>query len=108
MVTVPETTVTLEQMAEHLSVTVPAKVQHIYEEAVELVAAVFSEAWRDVSVKSVDNCVRRVGRALRDAEKKASTGAGQTGVNDVPQIRVPADPLTSSYPIIRHYVVMGL
>lgn len=107
MAVVPDSTVTQAQLAAHISRT-PDEAKRIYDEALLIVTDAFASAWRDVPVEFVDECVYRVGRSLRDIEKKASTGAAQVTATEAAPFRVPSDPLASSYSIIRRYVALGL
>lgn len=110
MATIPDTTVTAELIAPKLGANngVTAEVTRLYELAVSEVKDAFASAWKDVPVEIIDECVYRVGRALKDSANKSAGGAGQVAVNDGPPLRAPADPRASSYPLIRRYVVLGI
>lgn len=107
MAVVPVTTVTTADLAPRLGNPGEAEVARILAEAKVIVSDIFAAAWRDVPVEIVDECVYRVARAIKDASK-ASTGAGQVTATDAQPLRSPADPLTSSYPLVRRYVVLGI
>lgn len=110
MAVVPDSTVTAAQLAPRIGANngVTDEVTRIWEEAKILVADIFAGAWRDVPLHVVNECVYRVGRGIKDATNKASNGAGQVTAGDAQPLRAPADPLTSSYPLIRRYVVLGI
>lgn len=110
MPTVPQTTLTPETLRERLGGGSGLTVDYatrLLQEASGLVEDALTEAFRDVPVWAVDLCVERTARGLRDGAK-AATGTGQVGVGDAVPLRSPADPLTSSYPILRRYVVIGV
>lgn len=108
MATVPATTVTAQQLGDRLGTKDQTEAKRLLDLASKMVADTLAHAWRDVPVDVVNELVYRVGRALKDSAKTNSGGAGQVTVTDATTLRAPADPLTSSYPIIRRYVVMGL
>lgn len=110
MAVVPDTTLTAEALRKRLgggSGTTLEDAEALLAEAAGLVADVFKDAHRDVPQWAVDLVVFRTARGLRDGNK-ASTGAGQVGVEGAVPLRSPADPMKSSYPIMRRYVVMGV
>lgn len=110
MANVAETTVTAALLAPKLGEKgAPSdEAKRIYALAVSEVAGAFAGAWKDVPVEIVDECVYRVGRAIKDTTNKSASGSGQVAVNEGPQLRAPADPLASSYALIRRYVVVGV
>jgi hypothetical protein len=106
MANIPATTVTSDQLGSKIGAS-GAEAERLYTEAVDTVTEALATAWRDVPVSAVDECVYRVGRALKDSGR-TSTGAGQMTATDAPGPRNPTDPLASAYPIIRRYVVLGV
>lgn len=109
MATIPDTTVTPALLAPRLGAAeVTPEVTRIFNLAKAEVEDAFKDAWRDVPVAHVDECVYRVGRAIKDATNKAATGAGQVTATEAVPLRAPADCRASAYPIIRRYVVLGL
>lgn len=110
MVAIPATTVTAADLGPRIGVlgAPTPEVIRIHALASGEVARAFAGAWKDVPVETIDECVYRVGRAIKDATNKSSTGAGQVSVTDGPPLRAPADVLASSYALIRRYVVLGI
>lgn len=103
----PVISVTKDSLATRLGKTGEndaAEVERCFDLAeAELLDAV-RNAWREVPTEQADECVLRIGQALWDM-RKTSNGQGQVTVDGQPSLRTPADPLTTSRPIIRKYVI---
>lgn len=103
----PVITVTKDDLATRLAKTGPsdaAEVERCFNLAEENLLDAVRNAWRAVPTGDANECVLRIGQSLWDM-RKTSTGQGQVSVDGPPSPRAPADPLTTSRPIIRKYVI---
>ena len=99
------TTVTDEQLGERCGVKDEAERTRLLALAVSQLETALEESFREMPVEDVDECIYRIGRALKDAGK-TSTGASQLQIDGGAAIpRAPSDPLASSRKIIQRYTV---
>lgn len=106
----PAITVTKDTLASRLGKTGPAdaaEVERCFNLAKDTLLDAVRNAWRAVPGNDADECVLRIGQSIWDM-RKTSNGQGQVSVEGAPSPRTPTDPLVTSRPIIRKYVVMGL
>lgn len=108
MPTVPATSLTAAAISHRIGNPGESETERIFDLAVGEVEAAFAGAWRHVPVAVVDECVYRVARAIKDSANKNAGGGGQVTATEGAPLRTPADPLVSSYPLIRRYVALGL
>lgn len=98
-------TVTAEQLGERCGVKVEAERDRLLALAIKELETALASSFREMPVEKVDECIYRIGRALKDSGK-TSTGAAQLQVDGGATIpRAPTDPLASSRKIIQRYTV---
>lgn len=99
-----ETTVTAEQLGERCGIRDEDERARVLALATSQLNTALAKAFREMPVEDVDECIYRIGRAIKDAGK-TSTGASQLQVDGgVTVPRAPSDPLASSRKIIQRYV----
>lgn len=99
-----ETTVTAEQLGAKCGITDEAERERVLALAIRDLTTATAKAFREMPVEDVDECIYRIGRAIKDAGK-TSTGASQLQVDGGVAIpRTPSDTLASSRKIIQRYV----
>lgn len=99
-----ETTVTAEQLGKRCGVNDEQERERLLALAISELDTALLKAFRPMPTPEIDECIYRIGRALKDAGK-TSTGASQLQVDGgVAVPRAPSDPLASSRKIIQRYV----
>lgn len=97
-------TVTAEQLGKRCGVNDPDEQARLLALATKELDTALLRAFRPMPIEEIDECIYRIGRAIRDAGK-TSTGASQLQVDGGVAIpRSPSDPLASSRKIIQRYV----
>lgn len=99
-----ETTVTAEQLGARCGITDTTEQARVLALAISDLTSATAKAFREMPVTDVDECIYRIGRAIKDAGK-TSTGASQLQVDGGAAVpRSPSDTLASSRKIIQRYV----
>lgn len=98
-------TVTAEQLGNRCGVKDEDERTRLLALATKELETALAKPFREMPVEDVDECIYRIGRALKDSGK-TSTGASQLQIDGGATIpRAPTDPLASSRKIIQRYTV---
>lgn len=102
---VPTFTIDAAALGSRLNIREPSEAERIHAEATDLLNEALVDAWRTVPESVADECLLRVGNALKNAVRTQAAGGQMVKVEDGATVAAPRDPLASVESILRKYVV---